>query len=222
MERLGVSFNGLQIDGKLDSQFTNGLDVFFVPDPCHMVKLARNALADLWVMIDGEGRVIKWDHIVQLQEVQKSEGLNFANKLGQRHISFHRLKMKVNIAAQTLSRSVDDAISFLKDCNVPEFQDADGTIEFCYQIDRLFDLLNSKAWFASEFKRPVTVEYISEWKSHLDSACIYLSQLKATNGLPIINHRRKTFVRGFIMASKSVSSIASELLFRPEIPSDLF
>ena len=53
-------------------------------------------------MIDSEGRRIKWEHIHLLQEIQKSEGLNFANKLGIRHVDFQKQKMKVKLAAQVV------------------------------------------------------------------------------------------------------------------------
>ena len=41
------------------------------------------------------------------------EGVKFANKLSDRHINYQRLKMKANVAGQTLSSSVADAIEYL-------------------------------------------------------------------------------------------------------------
>ncbi len=54
-------------------------DVFVILDPCHMLKLARNALADMGSFIDGDGNVIRWKHIEELQNIQEQEGLNLAN-----------------------------------------------------------------------------------------------------------------------------------------------
>ena len=51
--------------------------LFFIPDACHMLKLARNALADVKVVIDEEKHVIKWEHINSLHKVQLNEGLKF-------------------------------------------------------------------------------------------------------------------------------------------------
>ena len=77
-----------------------------------MIKLARNALADMASFIDEDGNVIRWKHIEELQNIQAQEGLNLANKLSANHIEFHNHKMKVSLAAQTLSSSVADAIEF--------------------------------------------------------------------------------------------------------------
>ena len=48
MTKLGVKFDQ-EISGLLDKQFTFGKEVFFMLDACHMLKLARNALASLKV-----------------------------------------------------------------------------------------------------------------------------------------------------------------------------
>jgi len=79
-----------------------------------MLKLTRNTLAEKSVLIDADGNKIKWEYFETLQELQCSEGLVAANKLTERHIQWHRQKMKVKLAAQTLSSSVADALEF---CN---------------------------------------------------------------------------------------------------------
>jgi hypothetical protein len=40
--------------------------LYFLPDACHMLKLARNALADLKELKDIDGLSIKWEHITAL------------------------------------------------------------------------------------------------------------------------------------------------------------
>ncbi|CAK8674242.1 unnamed protein product [Clavelina lepadiformis] len=87
--------------------------IYFMPDPCHMLKLARNALADLGIIHDGEKQPIKWKHISNLHKIQQEEGLKFGNSLSVSHIEFQKHKMKVKFAAQTISSSVADAIEFL-------------------------------------------------------------------------------------------------------------
>jgi type IV secretory pathway VirB4 component len=77
-----------------------------------MLKLARNALAYMRSFIDGDGNIIRWKHIEELQNIQEQEGLNLANKLSSNHIQFQSHKMKVSLVAQTLSCSVADAIEF--------------------------------------------------------------------------------------------------------------
>ena len=79
-----------------------------------MLKLARNALADVGEFVDDNGKTIKWTHIKFLHEIQEDEGLKFGNKISKGHIEFQKQKMNVKVAAQTLSSSVADAIQYLK------------------------------------------------------------------------------------------------------------
>jgi len=81
--------------------------VYYIPDACHMLKLARNTLANNYV-IESEGGLIKWDHIKNVFEVQKELTLKLANKSSNAHINFQNNKMKVKYAAQTLSSSTAD------------------------------------------------------------------------------------------------------------------
>ena len=60
-----------------------------------MVKLARNALCDIGIIIDSDGNQIKWCYIKSLHEIQELEGLKLANKFSKKHIEFHRHKMNV-------------------------------------------------------------------------------------------------------------------------------
>lgn len=80
-----------------------------------MLKLARNFIAAIGQFLDPDGNTISWKYIELLHEMQEKEGLKFANKLSKGHVGFHRHKMNVKIAAQTLSSSVADAIQFLMD-----------------------------------------------------------------------------------------------------------
>jgi hypothetical protein len=79
---------------------TTGEDVYVNLDPCHMLKLARNALG---YFVDGDGNEIKWHYIKELQQLQQQEGLNLANKLSMNHLKYENHKMNVRLAAQTLS-----------------------------------------------------------------------------------------------------------------------
>lgn len=49
------------------------------------------------------------------------------------------------------------------------------------------------------------------------STCIYLLHLKDFSGKPLIHHKRKTFVIGFISTIKSMILIEKELLNRNKI-----
>ena len=62
-----------------------------------------------------------------------------------RHVDFTNEKMKVRLAVQVLSRSTARALEFCKDTlKHPEFQDALPTITFCDNMNKAFDILNSK------------------------------------------------------------------------------
>ena len=87
-------------------------NVFVIFDACHMLKLVRNTLGDLKVFKDSNGNLIEWKFVEALAELQEKEGLRAGNKLRIAHIRYW--KMKITLAAQTLSASVADAIEFCK------------------------------------------------------------------------------------------------------------
>ena len=90
-EFLGCNFNG-SYDEMTTSIIhpTTGEEVFIILDPCHMLKLARNALAHLGTIVDAEGNAIRWQHIEELQKLQELEGLNLGNKLSSNHQTFFK------------------------------------------------------------------------------------------------------------------------------------
>ena len=88
--------------------------IFILMDPCHMVKLTRNMLDAYRIIISSSGS-IEWEYIRKLNNVQEKSGLHLANKLTFKHVNFSNQKMKVSLAAQTLSRSVAVALDTMKD-----------------------------------------------------------------------------------------------------------
>lgn len=121
--------------------------------------------------------------------------------------------MNVRIAAQTLSSSVADALEYLMNTDDAFFKDAGPTIKFIRVVDRLFDLLNSKNPFAKGFKQPLRSSNIDVWTSVIDTSIKYLLELKDENGTPLLKHRRKTFVLGFVMSALSARMLASDDLY---------
>lgn len=58
---------------------------------------------------------------------------------------FFNQKTKVNIAAQILNQSVTGALPFyMNTLHLPQFNDCQGTADFLYIADHLFDILNSR------------------------------------------------------------------------------
>lgn len=144
MKILGCEFDNIECYDDIKCSIDHPISeekVFFVPDACHMLKLARNTLGNARVLISDEG-VIKWSYFENLFEVQTNLTLKLTNKISQSHIMWHQNKMKVKLAAQILSNSTADALLFLKDIHMEGFHNVDATIYFCRTIDRILDYLN--------------------------------------------------------------------------------
>lgn len=108
---------------------STGERVFVMMDPCHMLKLARNMLQAYSSIISPAGTV-RWSYISELNDVQEREGLHAANRITRKHINFSTQKMKVSLAAQTLSRSVGKALQMLEEAGCPQFKDCSPTVQF--------------------------------------------------------------------------------------------
>ena len=144
--------------------------------------------------------------------------MKFGNKLSKRHIEFKRLKIKVNVAAQTLSSSVADAMQFLMQSPSSGVENAGATIEFIRVLDRVFDILNSKNLLAPGFKCPLKRENVNVWFDITGKSIEYLQKLRDIHDSPLYKHRRKTFVIDFIVALKSVRNISLDLVQKRENP----
>lgn len=63
--------------------------------------------------------------------------------------------MNVELAAQTLSSRVADALNFLEKKQHPDFVDCYATIHFIRVLDRVFDVLNSRSPYGRGCKQPL-------------------------------------------------------------------
>ena len=215
---LGCKWDEDEVDGFLSVEHTQGHTVYWALDACHLLKLARNAVGDLQVMYDGEGNKISWHLIDLLNEVQKREGLVLGNKLGQKHINYKKNCMKVSLAGQTLSNSVADAITYCHQCKEPGFCDIKGTVQFIKIINDIFDMLNSKSRFGKGTKRPLKKKWMVYWKNDVKMFTEYLNGLKDSAGQSMKSHGKKTFVRGMMLALKTLDALATDLLTRDSDP----
>ena len=129
-------------------------------------------------------------------------------------MQFRKHKMNVQLAAQTLSSSVADAIEFLDvSVKLPEFKGSQPTITFIRTIDRLFDILNSRNPVAKGYKQALRPESKDTWETMLKTTANYLLTLKtvAGNDNPeqfFSTHPRKTFVIGFVATITDSSPVA--------------
>ena len=126
--------------------------------------------------------------------------------------------MNVRLAAQTLSSSVADAIEFLMENGHPLFKGTEGTIKFIRNIDKLFDLLNVKNPHGKGFKQAIRLENKLLWENTIPKSISYLLSLTDLNNVPLITHRRRTFVKGFIIAALSTRDLSIKLLTKTNAP----
>lgn len=72
------------------------LSVYVYMDPCHMLKLLRNMLAECSVVYTKWGAV-NWSYVEDLHAYQMKEGLKAGNKISERHVNWQQQKMKVSL-----------------------------------------------------------------------------------------------------------------------------
>lgn len=138
----------------------NGQNVAVLYDPCHMIKLIRNAFGEKKKFVDDEGKTISWQYIEELHKLQESEELHFANRLRGKHVHYENNKMKVHLATQLFSKSVADALEFCNKLGLPQFEGSEATIRFIRNVNDSFDVLNSRSLNCNEFKRAIDEETI--------------------------------------------------------------
>ena len=149
--------------------------IYVFLDACHMIKLVRNTMSDWKVLKDKDGKDIRWQYLIELEKLQESEGLHLANKLRSAHINWKPQKMKVNLAAQTLSSSIADALEYCEGkLKLPQFQGCGPTVQFIRVFDRLFDVLNSRNPLTRNFKAPIRKSNYPYIRSFLDETREYI------------------------------------------------
>lgn len=129
--------------------------------------------------------------------------------------------MKVKLAAQTLSSGVADAIEYLCQKGESSFKNSEATVYFIRQIDRIFDILNSRIPFSKGYKSPIHAGNINTINSVFNDTTDYLKTLKC-DGSPLILGGRKMFILGFILTMSSTIQIAYKLLYRSQSPHKFF
>lgn len=163
--------------------------IYFTPDACHNIKLARNALGSFKAFLDENDDLIEWRYIEQLSKIQNNVGFKLANKLSSPHIYWRNNSMKVKLATQTLSSSVADALQFLQSIS-EEFKNCEATIKFIRIIDEIFDFLNSRNPFTKGYKKPIYPSDLVYLESRMRNNIAYiLYSLKHTSGQPIWQSR---------------------------------
>lgn len=196
-----------------DNPARPGQKIFILFDACHMLKLLRNALGKLHVIKDGDGGLINWFLIKALHEHQEREGLRAGNRLRLAHTDWESQKMKVHLAAQTISSSVADALEFCQeDLGLKTFSGSGPLVKFLRLFDRLFDILNSRNPLAKNFKAPLRWTTRHLWTNFFASARSYILGLTDSRGIPLVEASRKAAFVGFLINMSSLEGLCSTLL----------
>ena len=157
-----------------------------------MLKLVRNCLADEKVLHDGDNQSIEWKFIDHLEKYRVHR--NFVpHNLTKKHIQWSRNKMSVRLAAQTFSRSVSNALTYLSNNNCYLFENSEGTAKLSSMINDLFDVFNSKGYDAKRapFKNAINRTSAQSVFEFLDNAAEYLKSL-TIKGENILQSDRRT------------------------------
>ena len=101
--------------------------------------------------------------------------------------------MNVQLAAQTLSSSVADAIKFFDvGMKNSKFQTSSGTVKFVRTIDRLFNMLNSRNPVGKGYKQPLRSTNKAMYEDILQSTAQYLLSLKTNSTSQLLaTHRQE-------------------------------
>ena len=200
--------------------FDIGRFIFFISDPPHLLKTARNCISNsyshfksrrLWNCGD-----ISWMHIVTLYEDYNElspKGLRLCPNLSRAHIDLTAFsRMNVLLAAQVLSNTVARALSHCYGDRVK------ATRDLIYILNRWFDIMNTRALGESVAKRnpdlsvfsyvddprlqwleSVFLGYFETWKSSVDERPgVYSESDKARMQL---SHQT---IKGFTITTKSI------------------
>ncbi|XP_065649371.1 uncharacterized protein LOC136078177 [Hydra vulgaris] len=205
--------------------------IYFVADPPHLMKTARNCLLNsgagkctryLW----NNGKYLLWQHITQFYYEDFDNGLKLMPKLTNEHIHINSYSaMTVKLATQILSQTV---ASVLKTFGTEEHKE---TASFCEKMDMFFDCVNNKSLEEHKinikpFLQKYTdqndlrfnfllndfLDYFKDWKRSINervdntSSCQYSYEAKAKM---FISHQTH---EGLIMTCNSIVEVTRFLL----------
>lgn len=210
-KNLGCSFEIENLKTHFDHPVTR-MPIHIFLDPCHMLKLLRNAFEAYGSFVDASNEPIKWSHLKALHEVQDKEKLHLANKLRKNHIYYKNQKMKVRLASQLFSNSVADALQFCGELQIADFKDVAGTIGFLRTLNDLFDILNSRHMAQLHYKKPINPGNKNKVFELLEKTKFYLANIKLSDGTKAIHSPRKTGFIGFSVCIESLKALYKQFV----------
>lgn len=155
-------------------------NIFIIFDPPHMLKLVRKHFSK--EAIYSQDKLLDWNLLKILVEKQRGENFNLCNKLTQHHIDWHHKPMNVKLAAETISRSVADAIEQLDIDGYEEFENTKSTVEFLRNFNDIFDVLNVAEKSQTDItditlKQPLSERTVEKIFSFADQMLTYIEKL---------------------------------------------
>lgn len=215
-EKLGCSFN-INDPKPFFINPTDGSKVFIIFDPCHMLKLMRNALGDLGYITDPKCGRIQWSYFESLESFRVQSKF-VTHRFTKRHVQYRRNRMNVRLAAQTFSNGVATSFSHLLVTGHRAFQGCEATISFVEKLNKLFDIMNTKRVNNGRiFKSALNPNNAAQIFKFFDEMCAYLTSLKFNKKL-CIDSRRKTGFLGFFINMHSIRRMYEVYVLSNQLP----
>ena len=144
--------------------------------------------------------------------LQSKEQLHSGNKLTYKHIFFKNQIMKVNLAVQVLSQRVGRSLKFCREVlKLPQFAGSEATEEFCYFMNNIFDLLNSRYPTYNGYLSPLSALNVDMWSPLFERTKNFISGLQSPDGKNIVKYNsRKAGFLGIICNIEAVTEIFNE------------
>lgn len=173
-------------------------------------------------MYDGNNGIVNWQYFDNLVKTQENEKLHLATKIRRRHMNWYREKMRVKIAAQTLSRSTAVALEYLRTSQYgnEDFKDSEPTEKFCLIFNNLFDIMNSRTKYGKYFKQGLQKSNETEILSELVRIKDYILTLKGPDKKLVVLGKRRTGFLGCLISIESLISMYSEYVLPSDGPLD--
>lgn len=205
-----IEFLGAQLSGNKPYFYSPtypNQKIYSIWDPPHMLKLVRKQLKEK--KLYHEDQLLDWNLLCILEEKQRMENFDFFNKLTTRHINWQQKPMNVRLAAQTISKSVSDALIQLHNDGYEDFRNALGTAKFLLMFNDGFDIMNMAANdpIDGRYKQPICEATIGKLFPYLEKFKEYIEQIQIENKTsrkPVIE---SSVNMGFLGFASNVTSL---------------
>ncbi|XP_076150575.1 uncharacterized protein LOC143134015 [Alosa pseudoharengus] len=208
MKILGASLN-INDDGDGCHCININKPIPLIFDVPHLVKSIRNNLKRHPINI--QGKEVSWRHLEEFYLKDKTGVIRMAPKLTERHIYLPPFtNMRVKLATQVLSHSVASGMqTMVVQKLLPE--EALHTAKFAEDMDRLFDVLNSRSMKDTKWwRRPLSAD--SSRVDYLRSCVPWVKTWKFGSTRPPLCHA------GLVLSIQSLLKLHQELMRGSEIP----